>query len=188
MTLPRTAASTALTFYYHFKDIYDLVEWSCLEDARKLWRKRRPTTPGSRAFCRYSRPFGTISPYNECLPLASIGSRWKNIWSLWWTACSWASSRRNPGTSPCAGGQGVYCPGLRLYFHRSDAGLDQGRHAGGSRGNRLPLARLIKGSVAAAWPDSRSEDVFIIFPVLIKIFTLSRPVIRILSRGFFCLW
>ena len=22
------------TFYYHFKDIYDLVEWSCLEDAR----------------------------------------------------------------------------------------------------------------------------------------------------------
>ena len=23
------------TFYYHFKDIYDLVEWSCEEDARK---------------------------------------------------------------------------------------------------------------------------------------------------------
>ena len=22
------------TFYYHFKDIYDLVEWSCLEDAK----------------------------------------------------------------------------------------------------------------------------------------------------------
>lgn len=24
-----------MTFYYHFKDIYDLVEWACLEDARK---------------------------------------------------------------------------------------------------------------------------------------------------------
>ena len=24
-----------MTFYYHFKDIYDLVEWSCTEDARK---------------------------------------------------------------------------------------------------------------------------------------------------------
>ncbi len=24
-----------MTFYYHFKDIYDLVEWSCLEDASK---------------------------------------------------------------------------------------------------------------------------------------------------------
>ena len=24
-----------MTFYYHFKDIYDLVEWACMEDARK---------------------------------------------------------------------------------------------------------------------------------------------------------
>lgn len=24
-----------MAFYYHFKDIYDLVEWSCLEDAKK---------------------------------------------------------------------------------------------------------------------------------------------------------
>lgn len=24
-----------MTFYYHFKDIYDLVEWSCVEDARR---------------------------------------------------------------------------------------------------------------------------------------------------------
>ena len=23
-----------MTFYYHFRDIYDLVEWVCLEDAR----------------------------------------------------------------------------------------------------------------------------------------------------------
>ena len=23
-----------MTFYYHFKDIYDLVEWACIEDAR----------------------------------------------------------------------------------------------------------------------------------------------------------
>ena len=22
-----------MTFYYHFKDIYDLVEWACVEDA-----------------------------------------------------------------------------------------------------------------------------------------------------------
>lgn len=25
-----------MTFYYHFKDIYDLVEWSCAEDAAKV--------------------------------------------------------------------------------------------------------------------------------------------------------
>ncbi len=25
-----------MTFYYHFKDIYDLIEWSCIEDAKKV--------------------------------------------------------------------------------------------------------------------------------------------------------
>ena len=29
------------TFYYHFKDIYDLVEWSCLEDARKALEEKK---------------------------------------------------------------------------------------------------------------------------------------------------
>ena len=24
-----------MTFYYHFKDIYDLIEWSCVEDAAR---------------------------------------------------------------------------------------------------------------------------------------------------------
>lgn len=24
-----------MTFYYHFKDIYDLVEWACVEDAKR---------------------------------------------------------------------------------------------------------------------------------------------------------
>lgn len=24
-----------MTFYYHFKDIYDLIEWACVEDAKK---------------------------------------------------------------------------------------------------------------------------------------------------------
>ena len=30
-----------MTFYYHFKDIYDLVEWSCMEDARKALEEKK---------------------------------------------------------------------------------------------------------------------------------------------------
>ena len=30
-----------MTFYYHFKDIYDLVEWSCLEDARQALNEKK---------------------------------------------------------------------------------------------------------------------------------------------------
>lgn len=30
-----------MTFYYHFKDIYDLVEWSCLEDAHRALNDKK---------------------------------------------------------------------------------------------------------------------------------------------------
>ena len=30
-----------MTFYYHFKDIYDLVEWACLEDARAALEEKK---------------------------------------------------------------------------------------------------------------------------------------------------
>lgn len=30
-----------MTFYYHFKDIYDLVEWVCLEDAKKAIEEKK---------------------------------------------------------------------------------------------------------------------------------------------------
>lgn len=30
-----------MTFYYHFKDIYDLVEWSCMEDARQALEENK---------------------------------------------------------------------------------------------------------------------------------------------------
>ena len=30
-----------MTFYYHFKHIYDLVEWSCTEDARKALEEKK---------------------------------------------------------------------------------------------------------------------------------------------------
>ena len=52
-----------MTFYYHFKDIYDLVEWT-LRGGRAAARSRakRPTTRGSRGCCRSSRPCWTTSP------------------------------------------------------------------------------------------------------------------------------
>ncbi len=30
-----------MTFYYHFKDIYDLVEWSCLEDTARVLQEKK---------------------------------------------------------------------------------------------------------------------------------------------------
>ena len=50
-----------MTFYYHFKDIYDLVEWSCMEDARKALEEKKHMTHGSRGFCRYLTPCAKTS-------------------------------------------------------------------------------------------------------------------------------
>ena len=42
-----------MAFYYHFKDIYDLVEWACIEDASKaLQGKKTYETLAGRCFCR----------------------------------------------------------------------------------------------------------------------------------------
>ena len=36
-----TSAINRQTFYYHFKDIYDLVEWSCIEDASRALQGKK---------------------------------------------------------------------------------------------------------------------------------------------------
>ena len=35
-----------MTFYYHFKDMYDLIEWSCVEDARRALEGKKTYDDG----------------------------------------------------------------------------------------------------------------------------------------------
>ena len=39
-----------MAFYYHFKDIYDLVEWSCIEDADKALEGKKTYDPWQQGF------------------------------------------------------------------------------------------------------------------------------------------
>lgn len=41
-----------MTFYYHFKDIYDLVEWSCQEDAAKVLGDKKTYATWQEGFVR----------------------------------------------------------------------------------------------------------------------------------------
>lgn len=45
-----------MTFYYHFKDIYDLVEWCCLEMPELPFRAKKPLPHGMKGFCRSLMP------------------------------------------------------------------------------------------------------------------------------------
>ena len=51
-----------MTFYYHFKDIYDLVGEPAWRMRGPRWRRRRPTPRGRRAFCRSLKPCAPTSP------------------------------------------------------------------------------------------------------------------------------
>ena len=41
-----------MTFYYHFRDIYDLVEWVCMEDARKALADNKTYETWQQGFVR----------------------------------------------------------------------------------------------------------------------------------------
>lgn len=39
--LTQDCGISRMAFYYHFKDIYDLVEWACLEDAARALQGKK---------------------------------------------------------------------------------------------------------------------------------------------------
>lgn len=45
-----------MSFYYHFKDIYDLVEWSCIYDATNALKEIKHMTLGKKALHPYLKP------------------------------------------------------------------------------------------------------------------------------------
>ncbi len=65
-----------MTFYYHFQDIYDLVEWSCLEDAKKALENKKTHDTWQQGFVqllyavRENKPF-IINVY-KCVDKAQI--------------------------------------------------------------------------------------------------------------------
>lgn len=43
------------TFYYHFQDIRDLVEWTCLDEVDNILKKKMSAKDGKTNFCLYLR-------------------------------------------------------------------------------------------------------------------------------------
>ena len=51
-----------MTFYYHFKDIYDLVEWSCQEDAGHALAGKKTYETWQQGLCRSLKRCRRTSP------------------------------------------------------------------------------------------------------------------------------
>ena len=52
-----------MTFYYHFKDIYDLVEWACLEDARKALENKNTYSTWQQGFLQIFEAVRNNKPF-----------------------------------------------------------------------------------------------------------------------------
>lgn len=65
-----------MTFYYHFQDIYDLIEWTCLEDAKKALENKKTHDTWQQGFlqilyaARENKPF-IVNVYN-CVDKAQV--------------------------------------------------------------------------------------------------------------------
>ena len=52
-----------MTFYYHFKDIYDLVEWSCLEDAKRALEEKKTYDTWQQGFLQIFKAMQENKPF-----------------------------------------------------------------------------------------------------------------------------
>ncbi len=52
-----------MTFYYHFKDIYDLVEWVCLEDAKRALDEKKTYDTWQQGFLQIFEAVNENKPF-----------------------------------------------------------------------------------------------------------------------------
>lgn len=53
-----------MTFYYHFKDIYDLVEWSCLTDAKRALDEKKTYDTWQQGFLQILEAVQANKPFS----------------------------------------------------------------------------------------------------------------------------
>ena len=74
-----------MTFYYHFKDIYDLVDWILAEDAAKAMEGRRGFGTWSEAIWTFCANCRTTRPLCSTFTARWVGNRWNSIFIDCWT-------------------------------------------------------------------------------------------------------
>ena len=175
-----------MTFYYHFKDIYDLVEWSCMEDARKALEENKTYDTWQHGFLQIfaavleNKPF--IMNVYRCVHQEQVEKYLKPLVDdlLLGVINEEAAGMtvREEDKDFIAQIYSYIFIGLMLDWIKDDM-----------REDPKPivdrLARLIKAPSPTPWRASGCD--FINPAVLIKIYTLPFPVISLLSRGIFCL-
>lgn len=177
-----------MTFYYHFKDIYDLVEWCCEEDASRALAGKKTYETWQQGLLQIFEAVQDNKPFILNVYRSVSREQVENyLYRITYDLLEGVVEEQAPGHERAAGGQGLYCHALQIYVRRSHARLDQKRHEGRPRAHRgaaragHPRQRFRRARAAA---DGQAG--FIKPGGMIKFYTALRPVISFLSRGVFC--
>ena len=110
-----------MAFYYHFKDIYDLVEWVCVEDGTKALQGKKTYENWQEGFCQIfeavqeNKPF--IMNVYRCVDREQVEKYLKPA------HCGRGGGKvhRHAGSG---GTQGIHCRILQIRFCGCDVRLD----------------------------------------------------------------
>ena len=111
-----------MAFYYHFKDIYDLVEWVCVEDGTKALQGKKTYENWQEGFCQIfeavleNKPF--IMNVYRCVDRQKI----KQADLPAHCGRGGGKMRRHAGGG---GTQGIHCRILQIRFCGCDVRLDR---------------------------------------------------------------
>ena len=83
-----------MAFYYHFKDIYDLVEWSCFEDASRALAGKKTYDTWQEGLLQIFEAVLENKPFILNVYRARVASKLKITSSVSSMILSWGSSRK----------------------------------------------------------------------------------------------
>lgn len=128
-----------MTFYYHFKDIYDLVEWSCQEDAAKALAGKKTYETWQQGFEQIfeavlaNKPF-IMNVYHS----VSREQVETYLYKLTYDLLEGVVEEQARRYVCPPGGQSVHCQRLQIRLCRPHARLDQARYEGRPEGDYRP--------------------------------------------------
>ena len=125
-----------MTFYYHFKDIYDLVEWSCQEDASRALAGKKTYETWQQGLLQIFEAVQENKPFILNVYRSVSREQVENsLYKLTYDLLEGVVEEQARGMSVRPEDK-AFIATLYKYVRRPDAGLDQIRHEGRSPPDR----------------------------------------------------
>ena len=115
-----------MAFYYHFKDIYDLVEWVCVEDGTRALQGKKTYENWQEGLCQIFEAVQENKPFiYECLPVCGQTEDRKLLKQADLPAHCGRGGGKMRRYAGGGGTQGIHCRILQIRFCGSDVRLDR---------------------------------------------------------------